>query len=121
MKAIEALADSIAQHNSYSDPTSEAYRLRNPGMLKARSIESLASATDDCHRIFTSHIGGYKALVDSLANTFRGHRRVSLREAYGKYNVEDYAAEMAVAFVQTALSDKSITLDSEIRFIFSEL
>lgn len=66
LKNIEALADAIKDLNNYQDPESEAYRLRNPGMLPARSLATLGDATADGVRRFSCHQAGYKALTDIL-------------------------------------------------------
>ena len=107
-KKIEALADSIAFVNQFHVPESKAYSLRNPGLLKAGSIDKMAQANDENLRIFSSHIGGYKALVDSLAFKCQRFKLVSLSELYTAYGVKTGKLFEALDFLQRALQDDSI-------------
>lgn len=82
MKRLEALCDAIAYANHYMEPESEAYEIRNPGMLAC--IVHKKHATFSCHRerddgseikqrhehrpdgkrIYRCHRAGYAALCD---------------------------------------------------------
>jgi hypothetical protein len=53
---LEAICDAIAQYNNYWEPESEAYALRNPGLLLGENGK----------RVFTCHRGGYAALMDKV-------------------------------------------------------
>ena len=55
MKRLEAICDAIAMHNHYAEPESEAYSLRNPGMLLAEDASG--------RREFNCHRAGYAALL----------------------------------------------------------
>ena len=101
MKRLESLADSLALLNDYRSPESEAYRLRNPGMLKAKTLEALGDSTDNCIRIFTCHQGGYKALIDTLRKQCQRCGRVTLKANFTFYgHANDYEVDTAVDFIK---------------------
>jgi len=56
MKRLEAVCDAIAQYHHYGDPESEAYELRNPGLIHDKQTGS--------KRVFSCHRAGYAALLD---------------------------------------------------------
>jgi hypothetical protein len=106
MKKIEAVADAIASLNEYSDPTSKAYTLRNPGLLKAKSLEHLASATDECLRVFSCHQAGYKALTDLLrkhCERNKGNTLLSVLSEHGHGN--QFSARSAVDFIRRSTGE----------------
>ena len=61
MKRLEALCDAIAFANHYTEPESEAYEIRNPGMLAG---DAKNPRTAGGKRIFSCHRAGYAALLD---------------------------------------------------------
>jgi hypothetical protein len=74
---IEALADAISSLNSASEPGSDSYKLRNPGLLKAFKLGM--EMDDDSRRIFKTHVAGYSALVADLMVKCSGKSRSKLR------------------------------------------
>ena len=64
MKRLEVVCDAIAFYNHYNEPESEAYELRNPGMLIA----------DSGKRTFNSHRAGYAALLDRVQKYCQQHK-----------------------------------------------
>jgi hypothetical protein len=75
IKRIEALADGIAYLNKAHEPTSDAFHLRNPGLVRAYSYRHLGEVDNKGRRIFTSIIGGYRFLVQDLTWKCEGNTR----------------------------------------------
>ena len=75
IKRIEALADAIAYLNKAHEPSSDAYQLRNPGLVRAYSYRHLGEVDNKGRRIFTSIIGGYRFLVQDLTWKCSGQTR----------------------------------------------
>jgi hypothetical protein len=116
VKKIEAIADAIAILNEYHDPESKSYRLRNPGLLKAKTLEQLGSANDDCYRIFSCHQAGYKALTDLLRKHCErnsGSKLQSLLSDYG--HGDQFSARAAVEFIRRSVNE-NVGEETNLRF-----
>ena len=118
MKRLEALADSIANLNCYHDPESDSYRLRNPGMLKAKTIEKMASANDDNFRIFAHHVNGYRALLDQLEKRCKRQKKASLEELLGYFGF-DVATNKVTDFIYRA-TNENVDAKTPISFFLVE-
>jgi hypothetical protein len=75
IKRIEALADGIAYLNKAHEPNSDAFQLRNPGLVRAYSYRHLGEVDNKGRRIFTSIIGGYRFLIQDLEWKCSGQTR----------------------------------------------
>jgi hypothetical protein len=121
MRKLESLADALALLNDYRSPESESYRLRNPGMLKAKTLEALGDSTDTCIRIFTCHQGGYKALIDTLRKQCQRCGHVTLRANFAFYgHANDYEVDTAVDFIKRALDDRTVSSETTLDFFLTE-
>jgi hypothetical protein len=112
MKRIESLADALALLNDYHDPESEAYRLRNPGMLRSKAILGIA---DETIRTFTCHQAGYKALTDSLRKQCERYKEKTLKDGlthHGHGSEPD--VKTAVDFIKRATGDKTIGANTKL-------
>lgn len=116
MSRLEALLDSIAVLNDFSNPESEAYKLRNPLMLKVYSLFQLKPQNEEGYRVFTSFIGGYRAGLADLTVKCEGASRAKvkrdspLRELLAAYGwKDDQVIQMVVKHLQIALDDKTIS------------
>jgi hypothetical protein len=117
MKRLEALADALANLNDYANPESEAYRLRNPGLLRAKTLEHLGNATDDCYRIFSCHQAGYKSLIDTLRKQCERYGRSTVSETLAFYgHGNEFAIAGAIDFVRRSLDDRSVGALTELSF-----
>lgn len=128
VKRIEALADCIAFLNDYQNPESDAYQLRNPGLCHAHSFKQLNAIDKLGRRVFTSHIGGYRFLVQDLTWKCSGETRAKgeagrlkptstipdLLKAF-KLNTIDKQMQ-AVTFLNLALGTDEITVDTQLQF-----
>src|ERR1700744_845173 len=70
---LEALLDSIYFLNGYHNPASQAYRLRNGGLLRSYSLRTLVNTDTNNVRFFTTHQGGYRAGLSELADKCSGN------------------------------------------------
>ena len=132
IKRIEALADAIAFLNNAHDPKSDAFQLRNPGMFKVYSFKHLASSDNLGRRIFTSYIGGYRFLIQDLTWKCEGSTRAKGNN--GKLKASSNLSDLLVAFklnseenlftlvdfLITALSDESISSETEISYFLKD-
>ena len=117
MRKIEAVADAIASLNEYREPDSKAYRPRNPGLLKAKTLEHLANATDECFRVFSCHQAGYKALTDILQKSFERNRRGTLQQVLGDYGHGDqFSVSAAVDFINRSLDTRKVSGATQLDF-----
>jgi hypothetical protein len=103
LKRLEALADAIAELNEYHDPESEAYRLRNPGLLRAKTLASLANSTEECIRIFESHQSGYKSLLNRIEKRCKYEKDRTVASLVATFGFADDQAARAVNFINRSL------------------
>lgn len=128
MNKLEALADSLGMLNDSANPESEAYKLRNPGMLRAFSLERVQTANEQGIRIFSSFVGGYQALLKDLEIKCQGRSRAyglngnklnpaskltDLLNAYGWK--DDQPIEMVISFLKTAI-ERVVTKDTKLEY-----
>ena len=76
MRRLEAIADAVAMYNHYAEPESEAYELRNPGMLIG----------EEGKRKFSCHRAGYASFLDRIQKYCLAHpdeNVVSLLDSLG--------------------------------------
>jgi hypothetical protein len=98
MKKLESIADALALLNEYHDPESEAYKLRNPGMLRAKMI---LGVQDDTVRTFTCHQAGYKALTDALKKQCERYKEKTLQDGLAHHgHGNEFAVKQAVEFIR---------------------
>jgi hypothetical protein len=119
---LEALADAISYYNQAHEPTSPAYRNRNPGNLRAFSLRHVHD--EDGHRIFNSILDGYQALLYDIKIKASGNSHSKLKKldptlndlmrTYGHSGVKvgDYIAKR----IRKALGDETITGDTLLSF-----
>ncbi len=70
MSRLENLALAIAHMNSAFVPGSQAFKLKNPGLLRTWRPEKKVDSEN--YRIFTSIMGGLKALIADLVAKSNG-------------------------------------------------
>lgn len=124
MTRIECLADAIMRMNGWADPTSLAYRLRNPGMLKAFSLKH--AKDENGYRIFNSFPSGYDNLLLDLRIKCSGnsHSRlkpedtlVNLVQCYGNPAT---AATYLKKFLRKALRDENIYESTQLKWFLED-
>lgn len=121
MNRYEALAMAISKINGgLDDPDSKAFSLSNPGLLKTYRPEKKCDG--DHYRIFTTAMGGFKALVSELQARCSGqNHRLSpentLRDLLSIYEFNnDKIAHRIALFVRRATKDESVALDTPLKW-----
>lgn len=115
---VEAIADAIAELNDYHSPESEAYRLRNPGLLRNKS---LLGVTEEGFRSFTCHQAGYKALTDALLKQCERHKFKTLQDGLAHHgHGNEFAVKTAIDFMKRALGDKTISANTKLESFLTE-
>lgn len=125
MKRIDSLADSIALLNEYHDPESEAYRLRNPGMIRnyrtfgMTSDEVFESEQREAERVrtFTCHQAGYKALTDLLGKHCDRRTEKTVQKLFSHFgHGNESSVKKGVGFMRLALDDDTIHANTKLRY-----
>ena len=112
MTRIECLADALAKMNGWHDPFSDAYKLRNPGMLRAFSPKH--AKNENGYRVFNSFPSGYDNLVLDLRIKCAGnsHSRLkpddTLVNLVACYGYPKGSATYLKKFLRHALKDENI-------------
>jgi hypothetical protein len=110
---IEALAEAITAYTGYREPTSNLYKIRNPGALKAFSMKDMRDSEN--LRIFQSFTGGFHALINDLerkcsGESYCGLKTTStLRDLIAVYQHPATITGYIVKFLKNALQDDAIT------------
>lgn len=125
---IEALCDGIARINSFGNPESEVYQLRNPLKLKSYGRPGRHDITAEGLRIFGSSLAGLKAALFDLEIKLKGLSRAGLkatdplRNLLGCYGLHEKAAiDNVVAFVRRATKDESINAFTPLSYFLEDL
>ena len=109
---LEALAGAIARMNCFQSPMSEAYRLRNPLMLKAFSPKHEKNA--EGYRVFNSLSSGWdNGLLDlQIKCSGRSHARLTAEDTLVNlvacYGYPKGSATYLKKFLRHALNDENI-------------
>lgn len=109
---LHALVDALSQLNGWSNPRSEAYRLRNPLLLKAYSPKHICD--DQGRRIFSSFTAGYdNSLLDCrIKCSGKSHSKLTpdntLMDLVCVYGNDKSATRSVKNFLQAALQTDMI-------------
>lgn len=121
MIRIEALADALASLNDWTNPDADAYRLRNPGMLRAFTLRH--EMDEQGRRVFPSLVDGYQALIYDLRKKCEGGSRSKLkptsvlRELLVRgYSHSPSAEEYVLCFLQKALAPVAVDSATPLKF-----
>lgn len=83
---LEVLAIAIASANeAFTNPSSKAFKLRNPGLLRSFALFHQQTTDDDGYRIFKNFFNGHRALMDDLEIKCTGKTRSSVLRSSGKH------------------------------------
>ena len=124
MTRIEILADALARMNCWHDPRSEAYKLRNPGMLRAFSPKH--AKDENGYRIFNSYPSGYDNLILDLQIkcSGRSHARLkpddTLVNLAACYGYPKGSATYLKKFLRKALNDENIMESTPLSFFMED-
>lgn len=124
---IEVLLLALASLNRAHIPTSDAFRLKNPLLIKSFALPGKHDVDDDGRRQFLSILAGMKAGLFDLELKVSGKSRAGLKptdtlenlcRVYGR---SDRGAMNEVAnFVRVALNDDSITTKTPLSFFLAD-
>ena len=120
---IEALLDAIGKLNGCFDPEQEAYRLRNPLLIKSFARPGKHQIDEKGRRIFSSFLNGYKACLFDLELKVSGRSRArvdvnsTLEQLLACYEIRTkMAIDHVISFVRRALNDQSISAATPVSF-----
>ncbi len=132
---IEALVDAIGLRNGIDVPSSLAYQLRSPLLIKSFAKPGKHILDTEGRRVFPSMLSGYKAAVYDMELKVSGKSRAGLkptdklRNLLGVYGIrssfnDDASVRIAidndikkiVTFLRHALKDQSITANTELSY-----
>lgn len=127
----EAILDAIGQCKGISDPSSDAYKLKNILMIRSFAKEGSHEVNEDGVRKFRSWGDSYKACGFDLSKKLAGESRatVVVNKVRRKLSADDRLEQLlhvfdihstdcfsVVSFLQIALADPDITLDTPLSY-----
>lgn len=119
---LEALVDAIGKRNGMETPSSLAYKLRSPLLLRSFARPGKHEIDSEGRRVFESLISGYRASLFDLELKITGQSRAKLKPAdplhklLMAYGIDDReGAQIVVGFLRKALDD-SIDRDTQISY-----
>lgn len=113
MRKLEAFCDAVAAYHHYWEPESEAYTLRNPGMLIAGQKE--VPQTKEGIRIFSCHFGGYRAFLHEVEKHCKLHPNEQFNHLMVRFGVKmPLQQEHAIDFMQRSLNSNGISLETSL-------
>lgn len=124
---IESLVDAIGHFNRIEVPSSLAYQLRSPLLIKSFAKPGKHILDSEGRRVFPSLLSGYKASVYDMELKVKGQSRAGLkpedclRNLLGVYGIKDYNdAENVVKFLRHALKDDTVCRDTPLSYFIEE-
>lgn len=124
MTRIEVLADAFSHLNGFSNPTSRAYKNRNPGLLKAFMPKH--AQTEDGLRVFNSVSSGYDNLVQDLLIKCEGKSRChlkttdTLRDLVKVYGNDASSTRGVKNFIRHALDTEDVYENTELSWFLED-
>lgn len=123
MNKIEAIVDAIGNLNGTNNPESDAYKLRNPLLIKSFARPGKHIIDDKGRRVFESYLAGYKAATFDAQLKVSGKSRAGLKPTdtltnlLGVYGLkEKLAIDKVTNFLKKALVDKTITANTPLSY-----
>jgi hypothetical protein len=135
MNRQEILLDAIAQVKGASDPSSAAYKLRNLLMIRSFAKEGTHDVDENGVRRFKSWSDSYKSCGFDLSKKLSGETRatVIVNKARRRLSADDNLEQLlhvfdvhgsdtfaVVGFLQVALDDSSVSLDTPMAYFRKE-
>lgn len=124
---IEALVDSVGRRNRIEVPSSIAYQLRSPLLIKSFAKPGKHILDSEGRRVFPSLLSGYKAAVYDMELKVKGKSRAGLKpedrlkNLLGVYEIKEYIEiDSIVSFLRHALKDPSITKDTPLSYFIED-
>lgn len=112
----EVLVDAIARLNGAGNPESDAYRLRNPLLIKSFARPGKHVTDELGRRVFASYLSGYKAAWFDIDLKMRGNSRAGLKPTDRLENLlavygitSTVGVDHIVSFIRRALNDQKVS------------
>lgn len=122
MKKLEHVVNAIARLNGILDPSSEAYKLANPLLLKSYAMPGKHSIDVEGHRVFQSILNGYKAAMFDIELKASGKSRAnagpnSSIETFLKcYGISGGGVDNVVSFLRKAMNAEELSRHTEMSY-----
>ena len=119
---IEAIVNAVASLHDYSSPESDAYKLRNPLLLKSFSKPGKHNVNEKGIRQFESFQGGYRSAVWDLELKLKGSSNTGLQPSDRLKNLlavlglSQEQEQMSVVFFLRKSKDKDIDLNTPLSY-----
>jgi len=119
---IEAIVNAVASLHDYSSPESDAYKLRNPLLLKSFSKPGKHNVNEKGIRQFESFQGGYRSAVWDLELKLKGSSNTGLQPSDRLKNLlavlglSQEQEQMSVVFFLRKSIDKDIDLNTPLSY-----
>jgi len=111
VKKLEAFCDAVAAYHHYWEPESEAYTLRNPGLLPGESGK----------RIFSCHRAGYAALLDRVQKHCAAHPEDRLELMLDTFGIKmRMQKEIAVDFMSRCANSNALKLGTSLKWFLED-
>lgn len=111
MKRLEAICDAVANYHDYWNPESDAYSIRNPGLLLG----------DDGKRTFSCHKAGYAALQDRVRKYCEGHKEEKLDSLLQYLGIKmKLQKENAIEFMSRCVNSNALKLETSLDWFLHE-
>ncbi len=124
MTRVEALVDAFSKMNGWHDPFSEAYRIRNPMMLRAFSPKHVKN--ENGYRVFNSFSSGYdNGVIDlKIKCSGKSNSRLTpestLNDLVQCYGNPASATRYIKKFLRHALDDMNIMESTPLSFFMAD-
>lgn len=127
MNKIEALVDAIANlHGFPHNPESDAYRLRNPLLIRSFAKPGKHEMDEQGRRVFPSLLGGYKSAIFDVELKLRGQSRAGLKpddkleNLLRVYGISQLGGmSNVVSFLRRALKDQNISKETPLSYFLA--
>jgi hypothetical protein len=124
---VEAIVDALGKVNGIGTPTSDAYVLRNPLLIRSFVRPGKHEIDDHGRRVFSSFFSGYKAALFDVSLKIEGKSRAGLKPTdtltnlLRVYGVKELGGvNTVVVFLRHALKDPDISKDTSLAYFLTE-
>ena len=124
---IESLVDALGFIHGMHVPSSLAYQLRSPLLIKSFAKPGKHVLDPEGRRVFPSLLSGYKASEYDMKLKVQGQSRAGLqptdriRNLFGVYGIKDLAeVDKGINFLRHALQDDTISRDTPLSYFIEE-
>ena len=123
MNRIEGLVDAISMFYGFHDPSTDAYKLRNPILIRSFARPGKHEIDEQGRRVFNSLISGYRSAIFDIELKVKGQSRAGLKpddtieNLLGSIGIKGAAPiSTVVKFLRVALSDDAISAKTPLSY-----